>query len=134
MKPLLPLTKFGVVVSGVVPFVFAMAMLLSPSLTNSVLWPPPFEPLSVPILRYTAAAYLSFTIGMVYVLAQNDWRIARSYLVVAGSYNALSILISLLTAVTPPGIPPIVWLYILLAFIYLAVLVLAWRQQSTQTT
>ena len=87
----------------------------------------------LPVLRFTGASYLGFTAGMAYVLYKNDWRAATAYLVTAGTYNALSVLVALWTALTPPGVPLIMWLYIVLALIYLGVLVLAWRQQAAST-
>jgi hypothetical protein len=127
---LLPITKFAVLVSGVVPFVFAMVSILSPALTHRLFWPPPLEPMPLPVLRFTAASYLGFTAGMAYVLVRNDWRVASAYLVTAGTYNALSVVVALWTALTPPGVPLIMWLYVVLALIYLGVLVIAWRQQT----
>lgn len=127
---LLPITRLAVIVSGVVPAVFALVMILAPNLLNSLFWPPPFEPLGQAIRLYSAASYLAYTAGMIYTLGRNDWRVAQGFLWVAGVYNALSVVVSLVLAVTAPGIPAIVWLYILLAIIYLVLLALAWRQQQ----
>jgi hypothetical protein len=132
-KPLLPLTKFIVTVSSVVPLLFVIAQLFAPGLVNSFIWPPPFEPVPVVVIRYVAMAYLSLTIGGLYALRQNNWDTARGYLAVAASYVALSLILSIFTALTPPGVPPIVWLYIFLAVIHGVVVVMVWRQESART-
>jgi hypothetical protein len=56
--------------------------------------------------------------------------VAQGFLAVTGTYNALSLVVSLFLAVTPPGIPVIVWLYVVLAIIYLVMLYLAWQRQN----
>jgi lysylphosphatidylglycerol synthetase-like protein (DUF2156 family) len=131
--PLKPLTRFALIISGVVPAVFALIMIFAPGLLNSLLFPPPFEPLGRAIMLFTAASYLSLTTGMIYSLTQQDWRVARGFLAVTGSYNVLSIIVSLLLAVNPPGVPLIVWLYVVLALIYVTLLVICWRQQDSQS-
>jgi hypothetical protein len=96
-------------------------------------FPPPFEPQGRAIMLFTAASYLAFTVGMIYSLTQQDWQVARGFLAVSGGYNILSMVVTLLLAVTEPGVPPISWLYFVLALIYVALLVVVWRQQNSES-
>jgi hypothetical protein len=129
-RPPLPITRFLVVVSAVVPLVFASVMITSPALANSLIWPAPFEPVPAVAQLYVAMSYLSLTIGGFYALSRNTWEAAKAYLSVAGTYVALSLVLSLVVALTPPGVPLVVWLYVVLAALHSAVLVVAWRQES----
>lgn len=133
-KSLLPLTKFMIVMSAVVPFIFALAQLFAPGFVNSFLWPPPFEPIPAVSLLYTAAAYLALTLGGAYTLRQNDWSTARGFLAFAGPYVAIAVIVSLVSAATPPGVPPILWLYVFLGVIYVALSLVAWRQESARAS
>ena len=133
-KSLLPLTKFGIVMSAVVPFVFALAQLFAPGLLDSFLWAPPFEPIPAVALRYIAASYLALTLGGAYTLQKNSWSTARGFLAVAGSYVAIAVIVSLVSAATPPGVPPILWLYVFLGIIYVALLPVAWRRESARAS
>jgi hypothetical protein len=129
--PLKPLTRSALLISGVVPAIFALIMIFAPDLQNSLVFPPPFEPQGRAIMLFTAASYLAFTAGMIYSFTQQDWNVARGFLAVSGSYNILSMVVTLLLAVTPPGVPLIAWLYFVLALIYVALLVIVWRQQGS---
>lgn len=131
--PLKPLTRLALIISGVVPAVFALIMIFAPGLQNSLVFPPPFEPQGRAIMLFTAASYLAFTVGMIYSLTQQDWQVAQGFLAVSGGYNILSIVVTLLLAVTAPGVPLIAWLYFVLALIYVALLVMVWRQQASQS-
>jgi hypothetical protein len=131
-KPLQPLTKLLVAASAIVPVVFSVFQLFLPDLANGLFWPPPFEPISVVGLRYYAAAYLALGVGGFYALRQNSWDVARGYLAFAGPYVAISLVFSVLTALTPPGVPAIVWLYVFLATLYVALFVVVWRQQGSR--
>jgi hypothetical protein len=46
----------------------------------------------------------------------------------------MNVIITLLAALTPPGVPPVMWAYVALALLYLPALVWAWRQESAQAT
>jgi magnesium-transporting ATPase (P-type) len=127
---LLPLTRLIVLASGGVSAIFALIQIFAPGLQNSLIFPPPFEPQGRAIMLFTAASYLAFGGGMILTLRRNDWKVAQGFLAVTGTYNALCIVVSLFLAATPPGLPLIVWLYVLLAVIYLVMLYIAWRQQS----
>ncbi len=68
------------------------------------------------------------------VLYQNNWIAAQTYLAISGPFIALNVIFTVLAAVTPPGVPAIVWLYVLLSVIYLPVVAWAWRQESTRAS
>lgn len=55
---LLPLTRLVLAVTTVVLFVFGLSWLVAPGFVNSVLWPPPFQPIPPLWLRYDAALLL----------------------------------------------------------------------------
>jgi hypothetical protein len=129
---LLPLSKFLLAVSALTQFVFALPSMFAPSFVNTVSFPPPFEPQSAFWLRYAAIAYIAMGLGAAYALWRNSWAAGRAYLVVGGSYNLMAIVLTALAAVTPPGVPSIAFLYIVLAIIYLVLVAFAWRQQSAR--
>jgi hypothetical protein len=127
---LLPITRLALYATGIVPAIFALIMIFAPSLHNSLVFPPPFDPMGGAIRLFTAASYLAFTVGMLVALSRNEWRVAYGVLAVSGSYNLFSLVAGLVLAFTQPGIPPIVWLYNLLAVIYIVVVGMAFRQQE----
>lgn len=128
---LLPWTKLLLAVSGLTQFVFGLVMIVATGLVNSFFWPPPFEPVPDLSLRYLGVLYLAMALGAAYALAKNDWRTARTYLVIAGPYVALCLTLAFLAAITPPGVPLVMWLYVFLSILYLPQVVWVWRQQST---
>ena len=54
------------------------------------------------------------------------------YLAINGPFVALSILVTVLAALTPPGIPLILYIYILLALLYTPQVVWVWYQESAR--
>ncbi len=134
---LLPWTKVVLAVSAIVQLVVALIALfdafVGPNAIQNFFWPPPFEPWPTPIRFYNAALYLAMSLVAAYALLQNTWSIARTYLAIAGLYVALSVVASIVMALRPPGVPTIVWLYVLLAILYLPQVVWVWRQQSART-
>jgi len=131
--PLLPWTKVVLGTSAVVQFVFGAAALLSASLWNSVFMPAPLA-LSQPVLllQFFGWLFLTNCLGAAYALRQNNWIAARMYLAIAGPFVAGSVILTLLAAVTPPGIPLILWIYILLALLYTPQVVWVWRKESAR--
>jgi hypothetical protein len=127
---LLPITKLVLAVSAVTQFVFGLAMVFAPDLANSFLWPPPFDPWPVLTLRYQGVLFLAMSLGAASALRENDWRAGRVYLVIAGPYVALCVVLAILAAATPPGVPLIMWLYVFLSIIYLPLVAYVWRQES----
>jgi hypothetical protein len=129
-KSLLPLTRLVLVVSAVVQIIFGVVDIFLPDLANALLWSPPLQPWTLLSLKFNGAIYLASALGALVAYSQNNWQSARVYLSIGGSYVALSLIITLLTAVTPPGIPLIVGVYALLAIIYLPVVAYVWMQES----
>jgi hypothetical protein len=128
-KSLLPLTKLVLVGTALTLTVFTIIELFVPSLVRNFLWPPPFEPVPDAWLRYNALTNIGLVVAAIYILRQNDWAAARPYLISTWVLNALDIVYSVLLAVTSP-VPLILWLYVVLAVIYVAMILIAWRQQS----
>jgi hypothetical protein len=131
-KSLLPLTKLVLAVSAVVLGVFGLSWLVAPGFVNSVLWPPPFQPIPPLWLRYDAALYLTMSLGGAYALYQNNWIAARSYLAITGPYIAMNIVLTLVAALTPPGVPLVMWAYLALALVYLPTVVWVWLQETAR--
>ena len=128
-KSLVPLTQLVLITTALTLTVFAIIEILLPALIRSFLWPPPFEPVPDAWLRYNALTNIGLVAASLYILNRNDWAAARPYLLSTGVLNALDIVYSVLLAVSSPA-PAILWLYVLLAVIYVAVILLAWKQQS----
>jgi len=128
-KPLLPLTKLVLSATALTLTVFAIIEILVPGLIRSLLWPLPFEPVPDAWLRYNALTNLGLVSAALYILTQNDWAVARPYLLSTWVLNALDLVYSLLLAISSP-VPAILWLYVVLAVFYVIAIFLAWRQQS----
>ena len=128
---LLMWTKVVLATSAVVQFVFGAAALFSRSVWNGFFMPAPLEPSSPTLLlQYFGLLFLANSFGAAYALRQNNWIAARLYLAIAGPFVAISIVLTLLAAFTPPGIPLVLWLYIVLALLYAPQVVWVWRQES----
>jgi len=132
-QPLLRWTKVVLLTSAVVQFVFGAAALFSQSLWNSFFMPPPLDP-SGPLLmlQFFGLLFLTNSLGAAYALVQDNWTSARMYLVINGPFVAISILLTLLAGLTPPGIPFILWGYIVLALLYVPQVIWVWRQESAR--
>jgi len=130
-QPLMRWTKVVLATSVVVQFIFGAAALFSQSLWNSVFMPPPLPPSGPPLLlQYFGLLFLTNSLGAAYALIQDNWIAARMYLAINGPFVALSIVVTVLAMLTPPGIPLILQLYILLALLYTPQVVWVWRQES----
>jgi len=81
-------------------------------------------------LRFDGAVYIAMGLGALYALYQNSWSAARAFLVIGASYVAISTVLSILAIVTPPGAPLMLWVYVVLALMYLPLVVIAWVRQS----
>jgi len=93
--------------------------------------PPPLPPSGPPLLlQYFGLLFLTNSLGAAYALIQDNWIAARMYLAINGPFVALSIVVTVLAMLTPPGIPLILQLYILLALLYTPQVVWVWRQES----
>ena len=130
---LLTWTKVVLGISAVVQFIFGAGALFSQSLWNSFFMPAPLQP-STPLLllQYFGAIFLANAIGAAYAYWQNTWPAARTYLLMAGLFVGASIVLTLMTALTPPGIPLILWLYIVLAITYVPQVVWVWMQEAAR--
>ena len=129
-KSLLPLTRLVLVVTIVVLFVFGLSWLVAPGFVNTVLWPPPFQPIPPLWLRYDAALYLALSAGGAYTLRQNNWIAARTNLAITGPYVTFNIILTLLAAATSPGVPPVMWAYLALAVVYAPTVVWVWLKET----
>ena len=129
---LLLLTRFVVAVSGVVNLILSLIGLLAPSLINTLLWSPPFEPLPALWIRFAVTVGVMLALGAAYVLKQDNWMAAHTYLGMTGAMVALQVIVTVSAAVTPPGAPTIAWVYVVLGLIYLPIVVWAWSQQAAQ--
>lgn len=129
---ILPLTKLVLALSAVTQTVFGLVMMFVPGLVNNVFWSSPFEAVPAISLRYQGVLYLAMALGAAYALIQDDRMAARTYLVIAGPYVVLCVLLAIIAAVTPPGVPPIMWLYVGLSALYLPLAAYVWRQESVR--
>ncbi len=131
-KTLLPLTKLVLAVSAIVQIISGLVGLLGAELARSILYPPPLTPVPVLAMQYVGAFYLANALGAASALRQNEWHAARTYLIIAGTFVAISLIVTLVSALTPPGLPAIFWLFIALSLIYLPLVAWAWRQESAR--
>jgi hypothetical protein len=130
--PLLPLTKLVLLVSAVVQVVMALAGFVAPDLTRTLLSPSTQSPTIA--IYYVAGFYLAGAVGALYAFRQNVWIAARTYLASALALIGIFVVITIVGALTPPGVQPISWLYVLLSVLYLPVVAWVWRQESARTT
>lgn len=126
-------TKLVLIVSTVVQVVFGAGALVSQAFWNGLFMPAPLPPSQpVLLLQYFGWLFLTNAAGAAFSLRENDWSAARVYLFIAGLFVAGSVVLTLIAAFTPPGIPFILWGYVVLAALYLPSIVYAWRQQSAR--
>jgi hypothetical protein len=125
-----PFTKLVLIVSGAVQAVMALAGFAAPDLTRAYLSPSPDPPTLA--IYYVAGFYLAGAVAAFYALRENTWGIARAYLASAFVLIASFLVITIVGALTPPGVQPISWAYIALSAIYLPVVAWVWRQQSAR--
>ena len=81
------------------------------------------------VANFAAINYLGTVIAAVYALYQGSWTGARVYFAFSFPYNAKAIIVAPVTAATS-GVPPIMWLYVLLAVLYLPTVAFVWKRQS----
>jgi hypothetical protein len=127
-NPLLPFTKLVLVVSVTVQFIFAICMFF-PDLWHSLLWPPPLPQIPDVARWFQAVNYLGTAVAAAYALYRGTWAGAQVYFAFSFPYNAMAIIVSLIAAITN-GIPLIMWLYVLLAVLYLPIVSFTWVRQS----
>lgn len=130
---LLPFTKLVLVVSAVVQLLFAVVGLFFPDLWNSLLWTAPLPNWAPENIRFAALNYVGTGLAALYALSQGTWASARTYFAFAVPYILFSVILAVITALNL-GVPPIMWLYVLLSVIYLPVVVYVWLSQSRRDT
>ncbi len=125
---LLPLTKLVLIVTAVVQLVMAVAAFVLPDLTRSLLSPSTESPIIS--IQYVGAFYLAGAIASAYAFRQDNWVAARTYLLNAGIFVALAIVVTLINL--PSGVQPISYVYLLLSIIYVPLVIWVWRQESAR--
>ena len=126
--PLLPLTKLVLIVSAVVQLVFGLAGLFTPTVVRNLL-AVQADPPEIAV-QFVGAMYLANSVAAFFALRQNNWIAARTYLLGAALFVALAVVITLIAAISPEGIKPAAWLYLILSFLYLPVVGYMWLQES----
>jgi hypothetical protein len=129
---LLPFTRLVLIVSAVVQLLFGLIGEFSIDLWNGLLWTAPLAPWPREVAHFAFLNYLGGAVAAAYALYQNSWPGARVYFAYSLSYIALSLVVSIITAMTI-GVPLIIWLYVLLSVLYIPAVLWAWRQESAQT-
>lgn len=126
---LLPFTRLVLIVSVVVQLVFGIIGEFFISLLNGVLWTAPLPPWPPEVAHYAFINYLGGAVAAAYALYQDSWSGARVYFAYSFSYIAMGLVVNIITAINP-GVPPIIWLYVLLSVLYLPAVAFAWFRQS----
>jgi len=80
-------------------------------------------------MHFASLNYLATAIAAIYALQRGTWESARTYFAFSFPYITFSVIIALITAANP-GVPLIMWLYVLLSVLYLPAVIYAWRGQS----
>lgn len=128
-EALLPFTRLVLAVSAVVQLVFGVVGLFFTDLWNSLFWTAPLAPWPKEVANFAFLNYLATAIAAAYALYQGKWTGARVYFAFAFPYIVMSLAIALLTAANP-GVPAIMWVYVLLSVLYLPAVAYAWVSQS----
>jgi hypothetical protein len=127
--PLLPFTRLILIVSAAVQLIFGIVGEFFVGLLNGVLWTAPLAPWPPEVAHYAFINYLGGAVAAAYALYQGNWSGARVYFAYSFSYIAMGLVVNLITAVDP-GVPPIVWGYVLLSVLYLPAVAVAWSRQT----
>ncbi len=125
---LLTLTKLVLIVTAVVQLIMAIASFLLPDLTRSLLSPSATAPTIA--IQYVGGFYLAGAITSAYAFRQDNWIAARTYLLNAGVFVALAIVVTLINL--SGGVQPISYAYLLLSIIYVPLVIWVWRQESAR--
>jgi hypothetical protein len=130
---LMPFTKLVLAVSGIVQLLFAVVGLFLPELWNSVFWTTPLPSWAPENIRFAALNYVGAGIAALFALRQGTWATASTYFAFAAPYIILSVILALISSINP-GVPPIMWLYVLLSIIYLPCVVYVWISQTRRNS
>jgi membrane-associated HD superfamily phosphohydrolase len=123
---LLPFTKLTLIVTAIVQLVMAVAGFLAPALAASLL--APGGGWTQMATQYIAGFYLAGAVTSLYALRQDNWIAARTYLLNAGIFVALAVVVTLINA--GEGLQIIAYPYLVLSVIYIPVIGYVWRQES----
>lgn len=126
---LLPFTRLVLAVSAVVQLVFGVVGLLFTDLWNSFFWTAPLAPWPREVATFAFLNYLATAIAAGYALYQGKWSGAKVYFAFSFPYIVMSVIAVLVTAASP-GVPLVMWLYVLLSVLYLPAVAYAWSSQS----
>jgi hypothetical protein len=126
---LLPFTRLVLIVSAVVQLLFGVVGLFFTGLWNGLFWTSPLAPWPDEVARFAFLNYIATGIAALYALRQGTWGGARVYFAFSFPYIVMSVIVALITAVNP-GVPAIMWLYVLLSVIYLPAVAYAWINQE----
>ena len=129
---LLPFTKLVLIVSAVVQLLFGIIGVFAIGLWNGLLWTAPLAPWPPEVAHFAFLNYLGGAVAAAYAVYQDSWPGARVYFAYSLSYIALSLAVSIITALTI-GVPLIIWLYVLQSVLYIPAVLWAWRQESART-
>jgi hypothetical protein len=125
---LAPLTKLVLIVTAVVQLIMAVASFLLPDLTRMFLSPSPTAPTIA--IQYVGGFYLAGAAAAAYAFQQDNWIAARTYLLNAGLFVLLAIVVTVINISS--GIQPISYAYLLLSIIYIPLILYVWRQESAR--
>ena len=123
-------TRFTLFVGITGHLTLGLITLFLPGVIHNYLWPPPLEPVPNLWLRYDAVVDLAFALGGVYAFQQNNWIAVRTFLFTSGGYVTLLLAVTIVFLLTVQDQPLVIWLYVLLAFLYLPLIFLTWRKES----
>lgn len=126
---LLPFTRLVLIVSAVVQFVFGIVGLVFIDLWNGLFWTAPLPTWPAEAMDFASLNYIATGIAALYALRRGTWESARTYFAFSFPYIVMSVLAALATAANP-GVPMVMWLYVLLSILYLPAVIYVWRSQS----
>lgn len=126
---LLPFTKLTLVVSALVQLIFGVVGLFFVPLWNSLFWTSPLPVWPDAAMHFASLTYLGTAVAAIYALQRGTWESARTYFAFSFPYIILSVIVALITAANP-GVPAIMWAYVLLSVLYLPAVIYVWRSQS----
>jgi hypothetical protein len=110
----------------------ALAGFLAPDFTRAVLSPSTQSPTIA--IQYVAGFYFAGAVGAAYALRQGTWVAARTYLASALALIGIFTLVTIVGLLTPPGLRPTSWVYVLLSLLYLPTVAWAWRLEAARAT
>ncbi|HLF27569.1 MAG TPA: hypothetical protein VJG32_14640 [Anaerolineae bacterium] len=126
---LLPFTRLVLIVSAATQLIFGIVGLFFTDLWNNFFWTSPLAAWPEEVANFAFLNYLATGLAALYALKQGTWSGARVYFAFSFPYIVMSVIITLITAASP-GVPLILWLYVLLSALYLPAVAYVWTQQS----